>query len=199
MVKCDSCDQEFGHESSLEQHKQAKHSTGEKNNNSIKYGKSGGKLKYGLIVLVLLVIGGGVFAFTNNGGDATGQVISSKVFTEADVPRGPIHWHPELTIKINGQIQTIPADIGLSPSFHQPVHTHEVDGVIHLENNNPTESNMKLGFFFQIWAKKFNKDCIFSYCNDDKNSVKMFVNGQPNTDFENYFMKDKDKIEIEYG
>ncbi len=198
MVKCNQCDKEFEHEGGLEQHNQAKHSAGEKTNNSIKYGKSG-KLKYGLIVLVLLVIGGGAFALTGqNNQVSTGEVVS-KAFTEADVPKGPIHWHPELTIRLNGQVQTIPANVGLSPSFHQPVHTHEADGVIHLENNNPTERNMKLGFFFQIWNKKFNSQCIFDKCNDETKSVKFTVNGQPNTDFDNYFMKDKDKIEIEYN
>ena len=160
-------------------------------------GLKGSKLKYSLIISVLLIIGGSVFALTQSPQQLTGQVVS-KAPTEADVPSGPIHWHPHLTIKINGQEQTIPADIGLSPSVHQPVHTHETDGVIHLENNNPTEQNMKLGLFFQIWGKKFNKDCIFDYCNDEKSSVKMLVNGKSNTDFENYFMKDKDNIVIEY-
>ncbi len=190
--KCDKCDKEFGHVGGLEQHKQSKHSEGAKKPSSIS-GK--GFLKYGMVAVVIAALAAGIFAFTNNGsGDLTTHVIS-----ESDVPKGPIHWHPHLTIKINGQDQTIPANIGLSPSFHQPVHTHEADNIIHLENQNPTEQNMKLDFFFKVWGKQFTKSCIFNYCNDDKNSVKMFVNGKPNTDFENYFMKDKDKIEIEYS
>lgn len=114
-----------------------------------------------------------------------------------EVPRGPIHWHPHLTIKIDEIEQVIPPGIGLS-GVHLPMHTHEADGIIHMENNNPTKQTVILGYFFKAWGKTFNKECIFDYCTD-KGTLKMYVNGKENFDLENYFMKDKDKILIEYG
>ena len=66
-----------------------------------------------------------------------------------------------------------------------------------MENNHPTKETVTLGYFFKVWGKTFNKDCIFDYCTD-KGTLKMFVNGKENFDFENYFMHDKDEILIEY-
>ncbi len=210
MVKCDSCDQEFGHENSLEQHRQAKHSSGEKTSNSIKYGKGGGKLKYGLLALVIVAVVGGFFAFTNQsqGVGSTGDFLAQNAPVDISYAlaeynsKNQLHWHPELTIRINGQAQIIPANIGLTPTVHQPVHTHETDNVLHWEifpPKTPTEQNMRLGYFFQIWGRKFNSQCILDSCGNEEKSVKMFVNSQPNTDFENYLVHDGDKIEIEYS
>ena len=47
-------------------------------------------------------------------------------------------------------------------------------------------------------GKTFSKDCIFEYCSGADGTVKMFVNGKENTEFENYLINDKDKIEIRY-
>ncbi len=213
-IKCDKCESEFGNPKALEQHTAAKHSTDkvipekvlqrmEKKEEKraekaagTKSARQGKFLKYGIFLAVIIAIGYGVTQFTSPSGNATS--VSSKI------PTGPIHWHPMLTIKINGQAQNIPPNIGLGATIHQPVHTHEdelVDGarLIHLENNNPTADNMKLGFFFQVWNKKFNKGCIFDSCNTEGKKVKMTVNGQENADFENYIMADGDKILIEYG
>lgn len=207
MVRCESCDQEFGHESSLEQHRQAKHSSG----SSIKPsgGSKGGKLKYGLLALVIVVVVGGFFAFTNQsqGGGSNGDFLVQNAPVDISYAlaefnsKNQLHWHPELIIRIDGQVQTIPANIGLG-AVHQPVHTHEANNILHWEvfpPKKPTEQNMKLGYFFQIWNKKFNSQCILDYCSDGTKSVKFTVNGEPNTDFENYLVHDGDKIEIEYS
>ncbi len=207
MAKCNDCGQEFEHESSLEQHRQAKHSSGSgpimKSS-----GSRGGKLKYGLLVLVIVAVVGGVFAFTGNNSNPTGEIVEEAPQT-ADIgyalswynSHNELHWHPELYIKINGELQTIPSNVGLG-AVHQPVHTHEANNVLHWEvfpPKKPTVQNMKLGYFFQIWGKKFNSQCILDACNDGTKTIKMFVNGEPNTDFENYLVHDKDKIEIEYS
>lgn len=112
------------------------------------------------------------------------------------VPPGPIHWHPYLQIIIDGEKQAIPANIGLSGG-HKPMHTHETNGIIHVENHKPTARNMILGYFFEVWEKKFNKDCIFEYCTDT-GTLKMTVNGNENHDFELYALHDGDEIVIEY-
>ncbi|HZX12002.1 MAG TPA: hypothetical protein VFE88_00900 [Candidatus Nanoarchaeia archaeon] len=142
------------------------------------------------IILTLLFLGiTGIiyYSFNNNNDIPTGA---------ADLPAGPIHWHPHLIIKINGQEQVIPANIGLG-QVHAPTHTHAPDGIIHLENNKPTTKTLKLGYFFDVWGKTFSNECILDHCTD-KGTLKMFVNGNENLDFENYLLRDKDEILIEY-
>ena len=112
------------------------------------------------------------------------------------IARNGIHWHPDLIIKINGQVQEIPENIGMIPQ-EMPIHTHTNDGIIHLEFSGLVKKDdTKLGKFFQIWGKTFNKDCIFDKCSGPEGKLRMTVNGKENSDFENYLMRNGDKIEI---
>lgn len=114
------------------------------------------------------------------------------------ISRSGIHWHPELTITVEGQKQEIPANLGLG-AIHQPIHTHDSTGVLHLEIQGLVrKDNTELSRFFKIWDKEFNSNCIFDNCNGPEGKVAMTVNGKENTEFDNYEMKDKDKIEIRY-
>lgn len=109
-----------------------------------------------------------------------------------------IHYHPHLTITIKGENIPIPAEIGIG-AVHNPIHTHEADGIIHLEFNAVVKKeDTKLGKFFEIWGKDFSKDSIMGNKTGEGGTVKMKVNGTENTEFENYLMKDADKIEIIY-
>ena len=135
------------------------------------------------------------------------------------IPQGPLHWHPWLKIIVKGQEQKIPDNIGItigktmdldigSDMGAAPIHTH--DGAedqnpnygrkLHMESLAPYKKpiSLTLGYFFDIWGKTFNDTCIFEYCNGPNEIVKMFVNDKPNTDFENYFMRDGDRILIVY-
>ena len=105
---------------------------------------------------------------------------------------------PTLNIEIKGIPQIIPTNIGISGA-HYPIHTHDSTGTLHYENQQPTFENMRLGYFFKIWGKKFSSICIFDYCNGNDGSIKMFVNGKENLDFENYIPKDKDEIRIGFS
>ncbi len=114
------------------------------------------------------------------------------------ISRSGIHWHPNLAISIKGERVTIPANIGLG-GIHADTHTHKENDVIHLEMSRPVRaSDTRLAKFFETWGKEFNSQCILDVCNGDEGTVKMFVNGEQNTQFENYRMKDGDKIEIRY-
>ncbi len=122
-----------------------------------------------------------------------------------------VHWHPELAIYIKGQKQEISKDIGIGVSFSNnpfydsmmqmtDIHTHDNSGVLHWEvmSGPVKKGHVKLKAFFGIWGKTFNSNQIFDYKNGDGGTVKMTVNGNPNTEFENYIVKDKDKIEISF-
>jgi len=79
-----------------------------------------------------------------------------------------IHWPADLTIKILGRYQEIPGNIGIGIT-ELPVHTHKADSVIHMELSGLVrEDDIRLGRFFEIWGKKFNRDCILISAMDQK-------------------------------
>jgi len=108
------------------------------------------------------------------------------------ISRSGFHWHPELIIYVRGEKQEIPANIGIG-GVHRPIHTHAEDaarGVIHMEFQGLVrKEDATIGRFFDIWGKDAGSFGI---------SSKMTVNGQENTEFENYVMRDRDKIELYY-
>ncbi len=142
------------------------------------------------IIVWLLIIGGGIVTLA-------WYITNAPTVPESDIiSRKSIHWHPELSIYINKQKQEIPSEAGK----HTLIHTHDNTGVIHIHpaSSLVLRDDIKLGTFFRLWGKQFNSNCIFDKCNSPEGKVKMLVNGQENTEFENYLMKDKDKIEIRY-
>ena len=146
------------------------------------------KGKFWIVTVIVIGLVGIISLFLFDKNNATGAAIG--------VPHQPIHWHPHLTILIDGQQQVIPAGIGLGVKEY-PEHTHDTDGIIHMENNNPTSETLMLGYFFKVWGKDFSRTCIFQYCTNN-GTLKMFVNGKQNLEFEKYSMHDKDEIIIEY-
>lgn len=140
-----------------------------------------------LIAAVSLIVGGVIIGIS--------WFLATRIGAEFISNRG-IHWHTELSITILGQEQVIPDNIGRGIA-EQPIHTHEEDKTIHLEfGGSVKEDDIQLGRFFEIWDRQFNEDCIFTSCNGVEGTVKMFVNGEPNFEFENYAMRDEDKIAI---
>ncbi|MEX0652226.1 MAG: hypothetical protein WD509_00385 [Candidatus Paceibacterota bacterium] len=158
------------------------------------------KIFYTLFAMAVLFLVGGVW-WSN----------SSIARDPSVVSKDGIHWHPTLSIVIKGELQEIPANIGLVGG-HSAIHTHddvadqrETGSVhidekpLHLEFASIVKANdVRLGEFFKVWRKTFSSECILDYCNSDDGSLSMLVNGEVNTEFENYVMKDGDKIEIRY-
>lgn len=111
---------------------------------------------------------------------------------EKILSRNGLHWHSELAVFVKGEKVEIPANLGLG-TVHNPIHTHVEDaanGVIHMEFSSLVrQSNTKLGEFFKVWEKDINS---FGKI------ITMKVNGVESVEFENYLMKDGDKIEIRY-
>lgn len=117
-------------------------------------------------------------------------VSQSKISEDDIISQSGFHWHPKLTIYIKGEKQELPADIGIG-AVHQPIHTHSDDnkrGVIHLEFQGLTrKKDVTLGQFFKNWGKD-----IKSF----GTNVRMIVNGNESTEYENYIMHHKDEIEL---
>lgn len=122
-----------------------------------------------------------------------------------------IHWHPELQIIVKDEGITIPANIGVGVQYagkplYDPMmrmtnmHTHDDSGTLHWEvmKGPVKKEDVRLANFFAIWGKRFDEQCIFDFCSGPEGTVKMFVNGQPSAEFQNYPVQDGDKIGIRY-
>jgi len=149
-------------------------------------------------IILIVIIGGGVW-WSKSLQNSDPDLVSSN----------GIHWHPDLAIYLDGQRVDIPSNIGLVGG-HAPIHTHdevadqrETGGVdeghkpLHLEFGSAVRNDdLRLGNFFEIWGQPFSSECILDRCVSEGDILTMMVNGEENTDFENYIMSDGDRIEI---
>jgi len=88
------------------------------------------------------------------------------------------HIHVHLSMYIDGQPVSLPAQIGIAPdgSCYYWLHTHDTTGVIHIES--PTQHIYTLGNFFDIWNTYFQQ-LGFPTQLSDQNGWTVYVNGQP--------------------
>jgi len=111
-----------------------------------------------------------------------------------------VHIHQHLDIYIHGKPTMVPPGIGFNPMerFISPVHTHDGNGIIHIES--PAVQKFTLGQFFDIWGVRFNSNCIGSYCQDQNNLLKTFINGiAQNGDPRSIGLSDHQVIVIVFG
>ena len=83
---------------------------------------------------------------------------------------GP-HVHPKLNVVVRDQPIVVPAGMGLGAA-HQPMHTHETDGTIHVEGaaGKPT-----IGQFMALWGVEFARDRLGPYRSNGRERVRMWV------------------------
>ncbi len=106
------------------------------------------------------------------------------------------HIHPELAIFINGEEFPIPHDMGVTASGMTAIHTHDEDGVIHVES--PIEKDFTLGDFFAVWNKDFSATKLLDKTTENGEMITVTVNGTSVDTYENTILRDKDKIVISY-
>lgn len=159
----------------------------------------------GIAILSIAILVGGVFFLSASSSPSTSgnsSINSNKSVPESEiVARNGMHWHPKLSIYVEGEKQPFTNGIGLNGSVHNPIHTHDDadKDIVHMEFQGVvTKEDTKLANFFKIWGKKFSSTQILDKKNGEEGTVKMTVNGKGNTEFENYQMRDGDMIEIRY-
>ncbi|MBI4170970.1 MAG: hypothetical protein HY514_04695 [Candidatus Aenigmarchaeota archaeon] len=127
---------------------------------------------------------------------------------------GSQHIHADWKIYINGRalddifFDSIAMDMsntnnGISSSF---IHVdkgapspEKTGDIIHMH-----ATGVPLWIFFKSVGMDFSKESLAlpdgrKFSNDGKNTLKFYVNGRPNSGWENYVFKDLDKILISYG
>ena len=109
------------------------------------------------------------------------------------------HVHAHLDVFVDGEPVEIPGGIGIEttdPAVQSfpptgfggipetgceqacisPLHTHDVDGVIHIEA--PSDAEFTLGQFFEQLAVRLDATCVDDYCMPDT-PVAVYVDGEP--------------------
>ena len=108
-----------------------------------------------------------------------------------------MHFHPYLTIIIDGDEIQIPENTGIDtefcPSAMHVTHTHDASGKIHVESHEVVE--VPLEVFFDVWGQHFDETGIFGYRNG---SINMTVDGVVSQDYQNNLLQDAQQIIIEY-
>jgi len=124
------------------------------------------------------------------------KIIDNNVDTTNLLSQNGLHTHAELEIVVDGEKQVIPPNIGLIGG-HNPIHTHDEEGLIHLEFEGVVkQDDTKLGNFFKVWGKSFENKTILRYEPAVGKKLTMLVNGEVNTEYEAYHMLDGDKIQL---
>ena len=83
---------------------------------------------------------------------------------------GP-HIHPKLNVVIRDKPIAVPANMGIGAA-HQPMHTHETDGTIHVEG---AAERATIGQFMALWGVTFGRDRLGPYRSNGSERVRMWV------------------------
>ncbi|MET8681956.1 hypothetical protein ABZW18_31350 [Streptomyces sp. NPDC004647] len=88
------------------------------------------------------------------------------------------HIHAHLDVIINGKRVTVPADIGIDQQAQKlsPLHTHDSNGVIHVES--PVKATFSLGQFMTEWDLALTQDSIGGLKAGGGNEFRAYVNGR---------------------
>jgi hypothetical protein len=90
------------------------------------------------------------------------------------------HYHPHLTITVDGQPVPVPPNIGVDPNTGamSAVHTHEGDGTIHIEAHTVGEE-FTLGQLFTQWGVALTSTRIGGVKATTGETVTVTSNGTP--------------------
>jgi hypothetical protein len=114
-----------------------------------------------------------------------------------------VHYHAHLDITVDGKPVAVPPYIGYVVGGTKvaglaPLHTHQQDGVIHIENSVP--ATFVLGQFFIEWGVRLTAGCIGGLCAGNGKELAFFIDGQRFTgDPASIVLKKHEEIAIEYG
>ena len=92
---------------------------------------------------------------------------------------GGEHIHPKLTVRVRGTSVPVPANMGLGAQ-HAPMHTHEPNGVMHVEG----EPDPTLAEFMAVWGVGLAPRQLGPYVANGRERVRMWVKAPDGKSFE---------------
>jgi hypothetical protein len=140
-------------------------------------------------------------AVIDNGKNSAGYVKAAGLpFSEEMLS---VHYHAHLDINADGKAVAVPPYIGFVTNGNKalglaPLHTHQQDGIIHIENSVP--ATFVLGQFFIEWGVRLTADCVGGLCSGHGKELAFFVDGKRFTgDPTSIVLKRHEEIAILYG
>ncbi len=109
------------------------------------------------------------------------------------------HVHAHVSMYINGQLSAVPQGVGIAPdgSCFYWLHTHNPDGIIHIEA--PAKTTPTLGNFLDIWDSHFSS-LGYPIQLADPTNWKVWVDGKPYTgNFRNIDLQAHELITLAYN
>ncbi len=101
-----------------------------------------------------------------------------------------VHYHAHLDVLLDAAAVPVPAGLGINvgpngsaPEHGSPgiaaLHTHEPDGVLHIEA--PSQQTFTLGQAFDLWGVALAKDRVGAYTTAGRDVLAFVVDGKPVT------------------
>lgn len=157
-----------------------------------------------IIGLAVSIILASTVAFSVGGSNLTPPTYASSTIDGIEcntTEHAVFHIHAHLDILIDGKPISVPSQIGINTDAGclYWLHTHDDNGVIHIES--PLEREFTLGNFFDIWGEPFNNTHLF---NEEvtNNTLSVYVNGNKvptDMDYRSINLNAHDEIAIVYG
>ena len=97
------------------------------------------------------------------------------------------HLHPRLVILLDGEEIPLPVNIGVEPNCVRELHTHEPDGVIHVESD--VDKGYTFADFLGVWGFPIDQTGLIT---------KLTVNGDFDNNNPNFKLEDGQEIVLEY-
>ena len=116
-------------------------------------------------------------------------------------PTGQVHWHATVDVNVCGKQYDLPRiPPGMGHLGSPALHTHD-DNVAHMEGEAFRASDFAVGRFMSNVGMPVAHDRIGDFkagmdCNSHPGVVKIYVNGQEESHFTDYSMRDGDRIEV---
>ena len=112
-----------------------------------------------------------------------------------------VHYHAHLDVVVDGKPVPVPAGLGIVPAAGQDpaavasLHTHETDGVLHVEA--PAQAEFTLGQVFTEWGLAFGPGWLAGFDGTDGRQVRVLVDGTPvQGDPRKVALRDKQEIAV---
>lgn len=212
MARCEECNRDFSSDEGLSQHRRDVHGEGKTSKHELKKMKKEERIlqerkdmkkrekktktkKIAIIAVVILaLIGAGLLLPST--GNITGEDGERKLPVVGVV--GSTHTHQGLKVYLDG----VPVDFS-QPQYQvrsRAAHFEGGDG-----NTLHTHAvGVSLGFLFNTLGMSFDPNCFIldngdEFCNNGEKTLKFFVNGQQNDEFQYYQTRESDHILISYG
>ncbi len=144
------------------------------------------------IVVILIILCVGLIYWSNSNNPKLEMVKTWQAAGINCLVQGEVnlqtHIHPFLSITVNGDNETIPANTGITQECFSDIHTHDTTGTLHVESY-VRDRVATLGQFLTVLDKPIIRKGY---------NLTILVDNATSTAYDKLVLKDQQKIELRY-